>query len=62
MLRRLLQLLNNRRGQDLIEYALLCALVATGTAILLPRTIVGNMTHIYSRVSSLLIRFGGGGG
>jgi Flp pilus assembly pilin Flp len=49
-------------GQDLIEYALLAALVATGSAILLPTTIYDGMSHIYSRVSSCLDRFGGGGG
>ena len=49
-------------GQDLIEYALLVALVATGSAVLLPTTINTAMTHIYSKVVSCLDRFGSGGG
>jgi Flp pilus assembly pilin Flp len=49
-------------GQDLIEYALLAALVATGSAILLPPIVHDSMVHIYSRVNSCLVRFGGGGG
>jgi Flp pilus assembly pilin Flp len=49
-------------GQDLIEYALMAALVATGSAVLLPMTISHNLSHIYSRVSSCLERFGTGGG
>jgi Flp pilus assembly pilin Flp len=49
-------------GQDLIEYALLVALVATGSAILLPSFVQSSMVQIYSKVNSCLLRFGGGGG
>jgi Flp pilus assembly pilin Flp len=49
-------------GQDLIEYALLAALVATGSAILIPTAVNDSMSHIYSRVNSCLVRFGNGGG
>ena len=53
---------NDDGGQDLIEYALLVGLVATGSAILLPGTINPALSGIYSRVTSLLDRFGSGGG
>ena len=53
---------NDESGQDLIEYALLVALVATGSAILLPATINPALSNIYSKVTSLLDRFGSGGG
>jgi Flp pilus assembly pilin Flp len=49
-------------GQDLIEYALLVALIATGSAILMPMSIHHNISHIYSRVQSVLGRYGAGGG
>ena len=44
-------------GQDLIEYALLAALVATGSAILMPMSVHYSMSHIYSRVNSCLVQF-----
>ena len=53
---------DDETGQDLIEYALLAALVATGSAILIPGAVNDGMSHIYSRVNSCLIRFGNGGG
>ena len=53
----LLRLWREETGQDLIEYALLAALVATGSAILLPMSIHHNMSTIYSKVNSCLIRF-----
>jgi Flp pilus assembly pilin Flp len=56
------RLWNDQIGQDLIEYALLVALVATGSAILLPTAIHTGMSHIYSKVVSCLDRFGSGGG
>jgi Flp pilus assembly pilin Flp len=49
-------------GQDLIEYALLCGLVCTGTAVLMPMSVFTSMSNIYSRVGSLLDRYGSGGG
>ena len=53
----LLRLWREETGQDLIEYALLAALVATGSAILMPMSIHQNMSVIYSKVNSCLIRF-----
>ena len=49
-------------GQDLIEYALLSGLVATGAGILIPGSVFTSMSGIYTRVVSLLDRFGSGGG
>jgi len=53
----LLRLWREETGQDLIEYALLAALVATGSAILLPMSIHSNISVVYSKVNSCLIRF-----
>jgi Flp pilus assembly pilin Flp len=55
------QLWQNNSGQDMIEYALLAALVATGTAVLIPMSVHGSMSHIYSRVTSCLINLGNSG-
>ena len=49
-------------GQDLIEYALMAALVATGSMILMPMTVNTGFIQIMSRVTSCLERFGNGGG
>ena len=62
MRRDLLRLWNDDSGQDLIEYALVVALVATGSAILIPQEIHTSLSHVYSRVSSCLERYGTGGG
>lgn len=48
-------------GQDLIEYALLAALVATGSAILMPQQVHAGIIRIFSKVGSCLDRFGGVG-
>jgi Flp pilus assembly pilin Flp len=53
----LLRLWREEMGQDLIEYALLAALVATGSAILMPTSVHYSMSHIYSRVNSCLVQF-----
>jgi|tagenome__1003787_1003787.scaffolds.fasta_scaffold14597222_2 Flp pilus assembly pilin Flp len=53
----LLQLWRDETGQDLIEYALLVALVATGSAILMPMSVQHTMSGIYSKVNSCLVRF-----
>ena len=42
-------------GQDMIEYALLAALVATG-AVLLPTHLHGSIVHAFSAVTSCLVR------
>jgi Flp pilus assembly pilin Flp len=49
-------------GQDLIEYALLVSVVTTAAVALLPNTIHGAFYNVMSRCTSLLERFGTGGG
>lgn len=55
------QLWQDDSGQDLIEYALVAALVATG-AVMLPRSLHDGVQHIFSAVTSVLDRFGNGQG
>jgi Flp pilus assembly pilin Flp len=62
MARRLRQFWEDESGQDLIEYALLCGFVTTAAGVLLPGSIYTPFTQIFSKVSSLLDRFGSGGG
>ena len=62
MIRVVRQLWLDDSGQDLIEYALMAALVATGSLILLPMTVNTGFNHIMSRVTACLERFGNGGG
>ncbi len=46
-------------GQDFVEYALMAALVATGTGIMMPLTIVPAMSNIYSKLFFYLQTIGG---
>ena len=62
MVRILRQLWVDETGQDLVEYALMCGFVTTAAGVLLPGSIFTPMNQIYSKVSSLLDRFGSGGG
>jgi Flp pilus assembly pilin Flp len=56
-----LQIWRDQKGQDLVEYALMAALVATGTGILMPASVIPAMSSIYSRVNCVLSTVGGGG-
>ncbi len=58
-MKRLIKLWRDERGQDLIEYALMAALVATGTGIMMPMTIVPAMSNIYSKINFYLLTIGG---
>ena len=51
-----LRILVDRRGQDLIEYALISAFVAVAVAAFLPPTVAPSISGIFSKVSSLLDR------
>jgi Flp pilus assembly pilin Flp len=51
----------NDSGQDLIEYALVAALVATG-AVMLPQQINDGVQHAFSAVIVVLERLGNGTG
>jgi Flp pilus assembly pilin Flp len=46
-------------GQDMVEYALVVALVAIGSAVLMPIAVHHSCSQIMSKVSSCLERFGG---
>jgi len=46
------KLARDTRGQDIIEYALLLALVATATGASFP-AVAGNFSTIFSRITSL---------
>lgn len=50
---RQLEIWNETRGQDLIEYALMAAFVATAAAAITPQMVVG-VSVMFSRVSSVL--------
>ena len=52
----LLRIAVDRRGQDLIEYALITAFVAVAVAAFLPPTVAPAISNIFSKVSSLLGR------
>jgi len=56
-----LQIWRDERGQDFVEYALMAALVATGTGILMPASIIPAMSMMYSRVNCVLSTVGGSG-
>jgi pilus assembly protein Flp/PilA len=51
-----LRMLVDRRGQDLIEYAMLAAFVAVAVAAFLPPTIAPAISTVFSKISSLLDR------
>lgn len=50
----LLQLWNDRRGQDLIEYALLAAALAIVVAGFLPPQVMPSVSTIFSKITSSL--------
>jgi Flp pilus assembly pilin Flp len=45
----------DRQGQDLIEYALLAAFGALAVAVILPQTLLTEVSRVFSRVISGLI-------
>ena len=45
---------NNRKGQDLIEYALMAATIAIIVAGFLPPTIMPSVSTIFSKISSTM--------
>ena len=55
----LLTLWKDKRGQDFVEYALMAALVATGTGIMMPLSIIPALSGIYSRIFFYLQTVGG---
>jgi Flp pilus assembly pilin Flp len=55
----LLLLIRDETGQDLIEYALLAGLVAVGTGVMMPNTLLPVISGVYSRITSCMITAGG---
>jgi len=53
-----LRIWKDRRGQDLVEYALLAGFVAVGAGVFVP-DVSNAMSTIYSRVASRLVEAGG---
>ena len=49
-------LLQDKRGQDLIEYALLAGFVAVAAGAIFPTTLTPNISMIFSKISSTLSR------
>lgn len=50
--------LDDTRGQDLIEYALMAGFVAVAAGAIMP-TVAGHISTIFSKVSSALVAGGG---
>lgn len=44
----------DRRGQDLVEYALMAGFVAVAAGAIFPNTIAPNISQIFSKISSTL--------
>jgi Flp pilus assembly pilin Flp len=55
-----IKLWRDRRGQDLVEYALMAALVAVGTGILMPPAIYPAYSTMWARITSVLAPLLGG--
>jgi Flp pilus assembly pilin Flp len=53
MLTKLKSLLRNKRGQDMIEYALLAATLVVVVAGFLPQTLMPSVSTIFSKITSL---------
>ena len=53
-----LEVWNETRGQDLIEYALMAGFVATAAAAITPQMMIG-VSQMFSRVGSVLSRANG---
>ena len=52
------EFLDDTRGQDLIEYALMAGFVAVAAGAIMP-TVAGHISTIFSKVSSSLVAGGG---
>ena len=52
MLHRLPKLGDDRRGQDLVEYALLAAFVAVAAGAIFPTTVMPSVSTIFSKILS----------
>ena len=59
-LRRLFRLIRDRKGQDMVEYALLAGFVAVSAGALLPG-VSDSVSTIFSRMNSVLTEASGSG-
>jgi len=50
----LVRLWKDQRGQDLIEYALMACAVLVAVAAILPITLMPTVSHVFSRIGSVL--------
>jgi len=48
------------RGQDLIEYALLCGFIAVAAAAAIPNSVTGPISSIFSKIDGYLKTWGNG--
>ncbi|HZO57861.1 MAG TPA: Flp family type IVb pilin [Bryobacteraceae bacterium] len=48
------QFAKDRRGQDLIEYAMLAAFVAMAAGAIFPTTLMPNVSTIFSKINSII--------
>ncbi len=55
---RKLRIWKDRRGQDMVEYALLAGFVAVAAGVFIP-DVASSMSTIYSKVASRLVEGGG---
>ena len=56
----LIRFWRDNRGQDLIEYALMAALMASTVGVVMPGWIFPQLSHIFSGVTSSLVAATGG--
>lgn len=52
--RALVNLWRDRSGQDMIEYAMLAAMVAVAVAAFVPYTLIPSVSHVYSRLQNVM--------
>lgn len=53
-MRLLSNLHRDRRGQDLIEYAMMAAFVAMAAGAIFPTTLMPNVSTIFSKINSIM--------
>ncbi len=50
----LVELWRDRSGQDMIEYAMMAAMVAVAVAACVPYTLIPSVSHVYSRLQNVI--------
>ncbi len=49
-----------RKGQELVEYALIVGFIAVSIAALIPYQVTGPIAGIFDKIQSYLVKLGGG--